>query len=798
MQYGKSEGIRRTEEAARNGFTSQMIRDMWDSLWREPAHLRWSGFESAGGPEATIQWSDATKIFSIEPVNVEFAYFQYRNRLAYYRINKRFEVDLSQSITEGLYVFYFAFDATVGDQNLLYIHNPTKTQLKDIYITKTIVSFVYFDDTNGKALTFCNDCHGSQVNPHQQWVNHNSHHGLRNPDGLSISTMLFNEDGSQNNHAQFSISAGSFWHDDFEIVRAANVGGAASIPVLSFSGVNNLPRISSQAEFQVLNLGRLAYNQNNESIVQATNNYYVAYHIFETNDLIAAQQTISVMGQAEYEKLAEAFAQVKNEVNSIFANAPQQGLCYLGSVIFQTSDDFTNSVKARIVGFSADDKEQHTPVSIADDSKEFLSINQEQELNFNPNAIQSGSVDFIAVLQANHGLVVEQAIRHNGDTYVKAQADSPDNSNVCGIVSKVIDANNFEFFPDGFLPGNWINGGEYFLSPSINGKITTLPDPEIWSIGQVRMFIGFATPAGLKIEIGVGDEISSAVFGSGNISIAIDDDVPTGDETVWYQPTTATFSILVDFQWVSIGNNGFDGIDGIDGQTAYELWIEQGNIGTEIEFIAALKGATGDTGKSAYQIWIDLGNVGTEADFILYLSQGQSAYEIWILLGNVGTEADFILSLKGNTGSDADCEWNDEGGYLVPKFGEAITVGKTAGNAATLDVAGNGLFSSTVKATNFLLGSERKLKENIQPMTQVDWVKKIPFRTFNFIDDAEKRTRHGVIVDEVEKVNPDLIYTTQDKSKSVAYIDLLIAKMAYMEIELERLSEEMYNIKHTR
>ena len=62
MEYGKSEGIRRTQEAARRGLTSQMLRDIWDSLWREPTHLRWSGFYNAGASDATLSWSNTTKI----------------------------------------------------------------------------------------------------------------------------------------------------------------------------------------------------------------------------------------------------------------------------------------------------------------------------------------------------------------------------------------------------------------------------------------------------------------------------------------------------------------------------------------------------------------------------------------------------------------------------------------------------------------------------------------------------------------------------------------------------------------
>lgn len=44
------------------------------------------------------------------------------------------------------------------------------------------------------------------------------------------------------------------------------------------------------------------------------------------------------------------------------------------------------------------------------------------------------------------------------------------------------------------------------------------------------------------------------------------------------------------------GPAGTDGIDGEDGYSAYEVWLSQGNTGTELDYIASLKGATGAEG----------------------------------------------------------------------------------------------------------------------------------------------------------------------------------------------------------
>ena len=58
------------------------------------------------------------------------------------------------------------------------------------------------------------------------------------------------------------------------------------------------------------------------------------------------------------------------------------------------------------------------------------------------------------------------------------------------------------------------------------------------------------------------------------------------------------------------------GQEGRDGESAYEIWISEGNGGTVQQFLESLKGDKGDDGLSAYQVWKELGNSETEQDFI--------------------------------------------------------------------------------------------------------------------------------------------------------------------------------------
>lgn len=71
-----------------------------------------------------------------------------------------------------------------------------------------------------------------------------------------------------------------------------------------------------------------------------------------------------------------------------------------------------------------------------------------------------------------------------------------------------------------------------------------------------------------------------------------------------------------------------------DGLSAYQIWLNQGNTGTEQDFLDSLQGASGPAGQNGYN--------GTN---------GQSAYQIWLAQGHVGSEQDFLNWLKADVGA---------------------------------------------------------------------------------------------------------------------------------------------------
>ena len=119
---------------------------------------------------------------------------------------------------------------------------------------------------------------------------------------------------------------------------------------------------------------------------------------------------------------------------------------------------------------------------------------------------------------------------------------------------------------------------------------------------------------------------------------------------------------------------------------------------------------------------------------------------------------------------------------ITTSSGSNVGIGNTA-PTYKLDVTGTGRFTSTVTATNFILSSDERLKDNIKNIDDnhidVDW------KNFELKSEPGIK-RSGVIAQELEEKHPEFVRTDKEGLKSVAYIDLLIAKIAELEARLEK------------
>ena len=117
----------------------------------------------------------------------------------------------------------------------------------------------------------------------------------------------------------------------------------------------------------------------------------------------------------------------------------------------------------------------------------------------------------------------------------------------------------------------------------------------------------------------------------------------------------------------------------------------------------------------------------------------------------------------------------------------------STGNLEVMKLTGEGNLSmtdGTVTATNFILSSDERLKNSVEEVDNkhidVNW------KTFE-MNSNQGQKRYGVIAQELEEVHPEFVRTDDEGMKSVAYVDLLIAKNAELEARLERLEKLLEN-----
>jgi len=121
-----------------------------------------------------------------------------------------------------------------------------------------------------------------------------------------------------------------------------------------------------------------------------------------------------------------------------------------------------------------------------------------------------------------------------------------------------------------------------------------------------------------------------------------------------------------------------------------------------------------------------------------------------------------------------------------------LSVGANTGNKSAtfkkdIEVGGNGKFAGTATASNFIIGSDKRLKTNIIPISEEETL--INYKQFER-KNSPGQLRYGVIAQELEVYNPQLVYTDENGMKSVAYIDLLIREIAFLKREVKLLKKK--------
>jgi hypothetical protein len=139
------------------------------------------------------------------------------------------------------------------------------------------------------------------------------------------------------------------------------------------------------------------------------------------------------------------------------------------------------------------------------------------------------------------------------------------------------------------------------------------------------------------------------------------------------------------------------------------------------------------------------------------------------------------------------------GHYLtyVPLQGIKIQTSGTTNNLMIYQGSGNLVTGATITAANFILNSSRKLKKDISEISGLSKFDKIKIVQFKFKNDITGRLRYGVIADDIKELAPELVYRSDDNTAdTVAYIDLLVAKIARLEQQIKNIQADYGMVKN--
>ena len=94
--------------------------------------------------------------------------------------------------------------------------------------------------------------------------------------------------------------------------------------------------------------------------------------------------------------------------------------------------------------------------------------------------------------------------------------------------------------------------------------------------------------------------------------------------------------------------------------------------------------------------------------------------------------------------------------------------------------------------------SDITLKDNIEPINLDDFNKLNPV-SFTFKDDERNKKHYGFIAQELETVYPELVTNTEIGFKAVNYIEIipiLLSQMKNMQMEIDKLKEDIHKMKN--
>jgi len=244
--------------------------------------------------------------------------------------------------TEGSWFIYYSGATLTGDQTPWVVTDNNKA----------LVTYLYWDADNNTGIIVAPELHGYEMDAQTHDYNHNTH-GARLSQGGALGNISGDENGNDDEDAQFSVELTVMYDEDLKYTQNARLK-TADIPVYYRTGddASNIWRVDESNSFPVVNVGgnRAGWNEligSDWNVSEVNNFQFTLSHIAVTPD--SDRPFVAFMGQNDFITLGQARSGAEIEINSLITRGlPMPELSFLGTIIFQTANIYNNVPQSRI------------------------------------------------------------------------------------------------------------------------------------------------------------------------------------------------------------------------------------------------------------------------------------------------------------------------------------------------------------------------------------------------------------------------------------------------------------------
>lgn len=338
------------------GMTQEVLQEtfsLFRNVMREPTGMRNKYSDSV------ITFSDAGKSFTISPLSGSFEYYISGKK---YTVSTALTFTLPvvspASLNEGQWFFYFTAAGLQGSQTAWILTDPVVP-----------VANGYWDSTNQKWIRENEERHGVRMDSETHRLLHRTDGSKVDQDvtKLQITNFTVSGDGTQNVHAQFGITDGTFFDEDIsiDIVHSNTptnffeqyLRPYAKLPGFYLNGPDYW-RERTATDFPVYHnvTGPCSYNMlsgGNWSAQPCTDGYFFATWLIYTDDI--REPVIWILGQRQDPDLISAINNntrfgnpINGEVGLQIPRRFSEEFYFYKKLIWETKTTFTNTPRARL------------------------------------------------------------------------------------------------------------------------------------------------------------------------------------------------------------------------------------------------------------------------------------------------------------------------------------------------------------------------------------------------------------------------------------------------------------------